>query len=353
LSHMDRLWFADSSNLSVYYLPLMQKSGEVRVLPLNVLFKRGGSIRAMYTWTVDGGAGMDDQLVVFSTNGECVIYSGTDPDTLGAWQLVGVFRFDSPMGKHCVVQYGGELYVLISTGLVPMSTLLRAETDHLGQTDRNVISMFMRDSVAYRGDLGWQTFLNPSSGRLFCNIPLGASNRYKQLIRHMPKGYWSTFDNIPARCWGWTDPYVYFGDDSGNIYEMHPQYYNDDGKAIRADVQMAWNNFKTQAKKHFLVIQTYVTSDGTPHPLIDMKVDYDFSPAINEPDLTSASSGAIWDLATWDVDYWAGGERGITIWNGIAPLGHVGAIRVTADISNCSFSLTGWDVVYEEGVFGP
>ncbi len=32
-------------------------------------------VRALATWTVDGGAGMDDQLVIFSTNGEAAIYS--------------------------------------------------------------------------------------------------------------------------------------------------------------------------------------------------------------------------------------------------------------------------------------
>jgi hypothetical protein len=55
LAHMNRLFFADSSNLAVYYLPLQQKSGEVKVLPLNALFRRGGSIRALATWTIDGG----------------------------------------------------------------------------------------------------------------------------------------------------------------------------------------------------------------------------------------------------------------------------------------------------------
>ena len=85
------------ANLAVYYLPLQQKSGEVKQLPLNAVFRRGGHIRAMYTWTIDGGAGMDDKLVIFSTNGECVIYSRHRPRH--RLQLVGIFRFDSPMSQ--------------------------------------------------------------------------------------------------------------------------------------------------------------------------------------------------------------------------------------------------------------
>ena len=348
---MNRLFFADTTNLAIYYLPIQQKTGEVKVLPLNAVFRRGGSIRAMYTWTLDGGAGMDDTLVIFSSNGECVIYKGTDPDT--DFQLVGIFRFDAPMSKHSVAQYGGELYVLMSTGLVPMSTMLRAETEQLGESEKSVTSLFLRNAIDFRTDQGWQTFFNPSTGRMFCNIPQGAANRYKQMIRHMPKAVWSTFEDIPARCWNWMDPFVFFGDDSGNIYEMHPLHFNDDGKPIRVDVQMAWSLFKTPVKKHFLALQTYLTSDGSPRPIIDMKVDYDYSLGVNTPDIAEISTGALWDTAEWDVDFWAPGNRSITIWNGISPLGHVGAIRLTTLVQNSTFAVNGWDVVYEEGAHGP
>ena len=47
LSHMNRLWFADNENLAVYYLPVQTKSGALFVVPLNAIFKRGGSIRGI------------------------------------------------------------------------------------------------------------------------------------------------------------------------------------------------------------------------------------------------------------------------------------------------------------------
>jgi hypothetical protein len=169
----------------------------------------------------------------------------------------------------------------------------------------------------------------------------------------MPKDVWTTFEDVPARCWGWLDPYVYFGDDSGNVYQMHPVHFNDDGKPIRVDVQMAWNDFKTPARKHFNVLQTYLTSDGIPRPSIDVKVDYDYSPAVNTPDLSSTSDGAEWDTATWDEAEWATGDRAWTLWNGVNPLGHVGAIRLTALVQSGSFIVNGFDLVFESGVFGP
>jgi hypothetical protein len=350
VSHQNRLWFADNANLAVYYLPIQTKSGEVTPLPLNAIFRRGGSIRAMATWTMDGGRGMDDNLVIFSTNGEAVIYSGTDPDSVDAWQLVGVFHFDSPMSKHCVVNYGGDLYVLISTGLVPMTTLIRAETEQLGQIDRNVISVFLKDAIKYRNNLGWQTFLNPSSGRLFCNMPQGSTNVYKQLVRHMPRAIWSEFQGVPARCWNWIDPIVYFGDDKGNVFEMHPAFLNDDGQPILADVMMAWNQFKTPAKKHFTMIQAYMITDGDPRPVIDINVDYDDADAVNTPDISFAQGGALWNVTDWNAEYWAtDSQRVVTLWNGVAPLGRVGAVRTTVKVHNCIFAIAGWDVSFERG----
>jgi hypothetical protein len=347
LSHMNRLWFADSSRLSVYYLPLQQKSGEVKELPLNALFKRGGSIRAMYTWTVDGGNGLDDQLVIFSTNGECVIYGGTDPDS--DLQLVGVFRFDSPMSKHCVVQFGGDLYVQVSTGVVPMTTMLRAETENLGKSDKNVFTMFDQIARTQRNTAGWQLLLDQSSGRLICNMPLGAVNTYRQMVRFMPNPIWSSWSSIPSRSWSWLNNSLFFGDDLGHLYEVNPTYLSDNGTPIRVDVQGAWSMFRTPAIKHFKMILPYIITDGDPKPSIDIRVDYDTSPAFNQPDVSVGITGSEWNIAEWNIADWASGSVGKNNWNGVAAIGRVGAPRLTALIRDCSFSVAGFDVLYESG----
>ena len=347
VAHMNRLFFADSSNLAVYYLPLQRKVGEVKILPLNAYFKRGGYIKAMYTWSVDGGQGIDDMLVVFTSNGECLIFSGSDPAS--NFTIKGIFRFDAPMSKHAIVNYGGELYVLISTGLVPMSTLMKAETEQLGQVDKSVLSLFMGDSSRHADKPGWQAILNPQSGRLFCNAPQGAPNVYHQMVRHMPRPVWSEFHGVPARCWGWMRPYMWFGDDKGNIFQGHTQYLNDDGLPIQVDVQMAWSQFRTPGVKHFKMVKVYYTSDGEVQTAVDIKVDYDFTEPQNIPDVTFRQAGAAWDVATWDVDYWAQGPIPNSQWNGVGRLGRVGAVRLTAAIQDCEFSITGFDLIYETG----
>jgi hypothetical protein len=353
LAHQNRLWFADSANLAIYYLDVQVMSGVVHSLPLNAIFKRGGTIRALYTWTTDGGINLNDQLVVFTSNGEAAIFSGVDPTDPQDFGLTGVFRFDAPMSKHSVVNYGGDLYCLISTGLVPMSTLMRAETEQLGTTDRNVFSNFFAAALNHRDSPGWQAMVNPSSGRLIANMPLGGINTYQQMVRFMPAPVWATWSALPSRCWGWIDNRLFFGSDDGKVYEMHPDFLNDDGDPIKVDVQAAWSNYGTPASKHFKMVYAYMQSDGTPQPFIDMKVDYDMSAPTNQPDVTFSLPGADWDTATWDVADWAGTVRSHNNWSGVGVIGRVGGPRLVALIRDCHFSLTGWDVEYETGsIFG-
>jgi hypothetical protein len=55
----------------------------------------------------------------------------------------------------------------------------------------------------------------------------------------------------------------------------------------------------------------------------------------------------------WDTTSWAGQTRHWANWTGVAGIGRVGAVRFTAQVSNCSLAVLGFDILYEEGsVFG-
>ena len=347
LSHMNRLWFADGANLALYYLPIQQKTGEVKLFPLNSIFKRGGHIRALATWSLDGGRGMDDQLAIFTTNGEVAIYSGTDPDT--DFSLVGVFRIDAPMSKHCVLNYGGELYVLISTGVVPMSTTIREESEQLGKTEKGVVPYFTEVSNVYRNSKGWQAVLNHGYGAIIANMPLGAPNQFKQMVRTMPHARWTSWSKIPARFWTWLNNRMYCLDEAGIVYENGFDYLNDNGNPIKVDIQWAWSDYGTPAYKHYKMIKIYIVTDGQPRPMMDMRVDYDYTEPTNQPDVSFTTPGAIWDTAPWDTSDWAKGEVTLASWQGVAKAGHVGGPRLTCLLMNCSFAITGATVLYEQG----
>jgi hypothetical protein len=194
-----------------------------------------------------------------------------------------------------------------------------------------------------------------------CNVPQGSPNRYTQLVRHMPRPVWSQYQDLPARTWGWIDPYIYFGSDDGCVYQMHPDFLNDNGTPIRVDVQMSWSLFKAVGIKHFKMVKVYLLTDARVRPFIDVKTDYDLTPPEMQPDVSAGVTGALWDVADWDSSGylpvppgvvgadWASGPQPLSMWNGVGRLGRVGAPRLTAYILNAEFSITGWDVIFEPG----
>ena len=161
------------------------------------------------------------------------------------------------MAPDSIVNYGGDLYVLISTGLVPMSTLLKAETDNLGKSDQNIMQEFSDVSKTYRDAYGWSVILNSQTNHAICNMPIG-SGKYQQLVRFMPNPIWSKWVDVPARCWAWLDNHAYFGSENGGIYRTGREYLNDDGTAINVDVRFAWSSFKSVDKKQFKLIRLYM-----------------------------------------------------------------------------------------------
>ena len=347
LSHMNLLWFADSQNLSVYYLPLQQKSGQLTLFPLNAMFKRGGHIVAMYTWTVDGGLGLDDAICIFTSNGECSIYSGTDPAV--DFQLIGTFRFDSPMSKNSVINFGGDLYVMVASGFIPMTTMVRAEQENLGRSDIGVLKEFTDVSDVTRASFGWQVILNQQTGHAICNMPLG-NGTYQQMIRRMPSQIWSKWSGVPSRCWGWLNNHTYFGTDTGGIYLGGTEYLSDNGVPITADVRFAWSAFKSVAKKQFKLMRLYTITDGLPRPFMDMEIDYDDTQPTNQPETTAGpSGGAVWDVSPWDTSDWALPVQPRQDWQGITGFGRTGAARIRVAISGCTYSITGLDILYELG----
>jgi hypothetical protein len=253
------------------------------------------------------------------------------------------------MSKDSIINFGGDLYVMVSTGLIPMTTMIRAETEQLGKSDLNVMQEFELVSQVHRAEYGWQVMLNHHTNHAICNMPLG-NGKYQQMVRKMPGQIWAKWDNVPARCWGWLDNHAYFADDYGAIYRGGIEYLNDNGKNIDADVRFAWSRFKSVTQKNFKLIRLYTVTDGQSRPYMDIEVDYNNLPPTNQPEVTSGpAGGAVWDTATWDVDYWALPAQARQGWQGVTGLGRVGAPRIRVSTNNCVFSLTGIDVVFELG----
>ena len=99
-AHKNRLWFVEKNTLSAWYLPVQSLSGAAAELDLSSFASEGGYLVAMATWTIDAGYGVDDLAVFITSQGQVIIYRGTDPASASTWAMVGAYKLGSPIGQR-------------------------------------------------------------------------------------------------------------------------------------------------------------------------------------------------------------------------------------------------------------
>jgi hypothetical protein len=108
----NRVWFIQKDTLKAWYLPTGAVGGVAQVLDMSQICKYGGTLVDLDTWTLDAGYGADDNLVFVTSNGEVIVWRGTDPSSDATWALAGVWKLGSPVGNRCMLKYSGDLLLI-------------------------------------------------------------------------------------------------------------------------------------------------------------------------------------------------------------------------------------------------
>src|SRR5690606_18644214 len=119
-----RLFFMENNVLGFWYLAASAISGTATFFNLAPFCSLGGYLMAMGTWTRDGGSGLDDYAVFYTSRGEVLVFQGDDPGDATAWSLVGVFRLGAPVGRRCMIKAGPDLVLVTEDGVIPMTRAL-------------------------------------------------------------------------------------------------------------------------------------------------------------------------------------------------------------------------------------
>jgi hypothetical protein len=135
----NQVWFTQNNSLKAWYLPTLSIAGAAAAIDMSAVAQLGGHLVNVGTWTLDAGYGVDDNLVFITSNGEVIVYSGTDPSDATKWALVGVWRIGKPVGKRCFLKYGGDMLIL-SLSACRKPPVLKARPAHcaFGQDSRRV-----------------------------------------------------------------------------------------------------------------------------------------------------------------------------------------------------------------------
>lgn len=345
--HKNRLWFIEVGSLRAWYLPVQSITGAAAALDLRSFCARGGFLMAMATWTIDAGYGVDDHAVFITSEGEVLVYRGTDPASASTWALVGVYWLGSPVGRRCFVKYGGDLLIITEDGLVPLSKALQSDrlNHRVALTDKiqTEVGAAVRD---YGATFGWQVIPYPNQDMLLLNVPV-ASPGQEQYVMNTITGAWCKFRGWNAQCFEIYNDRLYFGGPTyvGKAWDTA----EDNGGAIFMDGLQAFNYFKSRGQqKRFTMMRPTLLINSAQSVNAGINTDFDKS-APSSSIATVTFSGSLWDTAVWDTGTWSDLLSVSAIWQGAVGVGYCGAPHLQANLDGANLEWLSTDIVMEHG----
>jgi hypothetical protein len=330
--HKTRLWFVEKNSMNLWYLPAFAIAGAAVKFDLGPLFRRGGHIVKVDTWTLDAGYGVDDYLMAFTSEGEVAVYGGTDPSSIATFSLHGVFYIGSPTDTVAhTVKYGGDLLVINKDGIAQMSKSLMSSrvSTKLTLTEK-IQPQLAKDTSQYASNNGWDMILYPPQNMLLVNVPISTTESY-QYVMNTISGAWSRWKNIPARCWYTANDLLYFGG-TGTVYKAWDSQ-SDNGNTIRAEMLPAYNSFGGEGRLKRWSMARVIYSFSADYAIASkMMIDFDRNLISVSIPVSPPANMFTWGVSLWgDGSIWGGALYIDNKWRSVYGLGYWGSLQILVD----------------------
>ncbi len=345
--HKNRLWAVEKNTLKAWYLPVQSIAGAMNALDLSSFCNRGGYLMAMATWTVDAGYGVDDLAVFITSEGEVLVYRGTDPSSASTWTLVGIWWLGSPVGRRCFVKYAGDVLIICQDGVLPLSGALQSSRVNPQVALSYKIQQAISTAITnYDTQYGWQLLPFPGENMLILNVPIQTGSNQQQYVMNTITKSWCNFSGWNANCWELYGDNPYFG--GSNFIGQAWNGTTDAGSNINAKCLQAFNYFGNRGQtKRWTMMRPVFNSNGSPSLYANVNVDFDTSDTTATLAF-SPSSSALWDMAIWDADVWVG-DMILKNWQGVTGVGYCAAPRIKIAAANLTLQWMSTDLVMETG----
>lgn len=346
--HKSRLYFAQGTSLSVWYLPVNSVAGAAAELPLGSVFRSGGQVAAVGNWTIDAGAGVDDHFVVVSTEGEVAVYKGTDPSSAATWALVGVWHIGAPIGRRCLMKYAGDLLIICKDGVMPLSEALQSTrvNNRVALTDKiqNAVS---EATTAFGNRFGWELELFPAENMLLLNVPTSTTTSEQYVMNTISRA-WARFTGWNATCWELFTDQIFFGT-AGRVCRAWDGA-SDAGATITADALPAFNYFGARTQlKQWRMVRPILGVNFPPAILLGLNVDFDETAPTGVPSFTPSAPAGTWDVSLWDGATWGGAVTINRDWQTVYGLGYCAAVRLRVSSTTATVEWSAVDYLMEQG----
>lgn len=347
-NHQNRIWFGLKGSATAYYLAVEAIAGAATQFKVQSYLRFGGYLLNMFTWSRDGGNGPDDAAVFISSEGEVLVFVGTDPSSSSAWALVGQYYIGRPIGRNCAIKAGADLLITTEAGVVPLSLAFsndRSQDARIALTSQ--VKKALSDAVSEVGvtDTRWQTAIYPGGQMLIVNEPRSSGLTPRQIVFNTITGAPCRFTGLDAQCWAYVNGNMYFGTSAGTV-EQFDAAPDDDGSPIVADCVQAFHEFGAPGRvKSVHRVEPIFRSYARPQYGIDIMRDWTVTDpqALKAPGLIE--SAGVWDASSWDAATWQADD--LPVWKGWRSVRGKGKalalrLRINSRFAQPRWSQTNW-----------
>lgn len=357
----NRLWFIENNTPDAWYLPTNAIAGNASNFDFGPLFINGGDLTAMATWTVDGGNGIDDKLVLIARGGDCLIYEGTDPSSVTTFRIIGRWYVGrAPFGRRFMSKYGGDLAIVTEKGIEYMSRLLQAKglldpEDEMTEPARRFNEVIGKDVRDTRGQRFWRFIQLAAQEGAILITPHNKVSDSKQYFFGALSRAWCDFRGLDMAAAEEYDGDLFYGTLNGTICKAFFGASDDQlsdgtpGRTIVGEIQSSFiaPGDDPISLKRPLLIQPTFQSSAPPQIKAQINTEWSFGSVAGSPPY-APNAQSLWDSALWNQGVWGGRDNVYMAWLGAEGLGSYFSLRMSV-VGAPGTLYTGCKVIYEPG----
>lgn len=353
--YRSRQWFIEKNTTKIWYLATDAVSGAATSIPMGGNMKFGGVLVGMGVWTIPVATGIQQCLCVMTSEGEILVWQGSDPSTASGFTLLGTFKVGRPLGyDRCFLNVGADLAIMTTDGIIPISKAVQLDR---GSTDLGAITAGIGptwlQTIADQGATSdeWQLIGFPKRRMAIVNLPESAGPY--QYVMNTETGAWCRFYGLASVCWGTWNDRLFFGTASGNVIEAEVGS-NDSGNAIDCLMAGSWQTFGDPiAPKYSTLIGASLQAGGSTTFYLGVTADYSVTTPQALSNVLPTQKAAKWDVSLWDQAYFAGTSIGRLFATGTATgVALAPVVRAVISGDNVSISeagVIGGSFLYQKG----
>lgn len=345
--YKSRLYFVEKDSCNVWFGETAAITGNLSKIDFSFILHRGGRVAFVAPWSRDTGSGLADYLVVVSSEGEVLVYEGTDPTTVATWGLVARFFLPPPVqGRRGWINVGSDLLIVHKAGITPLGTLLASGNDSTYAVVTDVINRSFLEATASWGESeGWCAIYHPTGQALYVNVPV--LNAAEQFVLNPATGAWTRYVGMNATTWATLEDSLLFGSKNGAIYRAN-YGDSDNGAGIKSELKTAYSYFGDRGHiKRFTMARPQVR---TPAGLkFSMAIDTNFNPSEFSSVQVADNANALWGTAVWNEALWDSPKLSSEDVYSLTNLGRAASLSLAVQTQAGGFEMYAAAITYEQG----